>query len=104
MSKIRIDTDTLMDKIQSLKEEKKKMDEVLENFKGESLKIDSYWSGNTGDMVKESLTDYASQFDFISSKLENYIIFLEKVSEAYANEDAGINKKIDSNVGILVKK
>ncbi len=103
MSKIRIDTNTLKVKIQSLKEEKKKMDDVLENFKGESLKIDSYWSGNTGDTVKESLTGYTSQFDFISSKLEKYIYFLEKVSEAYENEDAGISKKIDSNSAINIK-
>ena len=97
MATIKIDSTALRTKIESLKVEKQKIDDVLEKFKGESLAIDTYWSGNTGDMVKEELTAYSNEFDYISSKLENYILFLESVAKNYEDEDALIIKQMDTN-------
>ena len=97
MSNIMINTDELRSKTSSMREEKKKIDEVLEKFKGDTIKIQSYWSGNTGDMVSERVTKYTNKFDYISTRLEGYLLFLEKVAAEYEGEDTLISKKIDGN-------
>ena len=85
-------------KTSSLKEILYLIDEVLEKFKGDTLQIDTYWSGNTGDMVKERLTKYTNKFDFISNRLEGYILYLEKVALEYETEDSNIDKAVSGDV------
>lgn len=100
MITIRIDTDTLRNKIDNLKVEKDKIDEVLQRFKGDTLTLGDYWSGDTGDLVNEEINRYTNYFDYISNKLERYIGFLEAVSRAYEEEDKLIEKNIDNNSGL----
>ncbi len=97
MSNIRINSVELKTKASQMREEKKKIDEVLEKFKGDTLKIQTFWSGNTGDMVSERVTKYTNKFDYISNRLEGYILFLEKTAAEYEEEDRMISKKIDGN-------
>ena len=102
MGTIKIDSVALKEKILRLKRDKAIIDDVLEKFKKDSTIMDSYWSGNTGDMIKDSLISYTNEFDFISKKLEKYILFLEQVSKAYEDEDALIIKQMDSNGNVLM--
>ena len=95
---IRGDSAQLKEKAAKLRVEKTKIDEVLEKFKGDTLQIDTYWSGNTGDMVKERLTKYTNKFDFISNRLEGYILYLEKVALEYETEDSNIDKAVSGDV------
>ena len=97
MSNIRINSVELKTKASQMREEKKEIDEVLEKFKGDTLKIQTFWSGNTGDMVSERVTKYTNKFDYISNRLEGYILFLEKTAAEYEEEDRMISKKIDGN-------
>lgn len=101
---IRINTNDLIIKIEELKFVKRKIDDTLGNFKDNASKIDSYWQGRTGERAKEEAVEYSNQFEYISKKLENYIVFLEKVSQAYENEDNEISKKIDANVKLSVSR
>jgi uncharacterized protein YukE len=94
---IRVDSEKLREKADKLRVEKKVIDDVLEKFKGNTIKIDTYWSGNTGDMVKERLTKYTNKFDYISNRLEGFILYLDKVALEYETRDAVINKGIDDN-------
>ncbi len=100
MSNIKINSDELKAKASSMREEKKKIDEVLEKFKGDTIKIQTFWSGNTGDMVSERVTKYTNKFDYISNRLEGYILFLEKTAAEYEEEDNLISKKLDGNAEI----
>lgn len=101
MGTIRIDSDALRTKIESLKVEKKRIDDVLEKFKQETMGLDAYWSGNTGDMVKGELITYSDEFEYISKKLENYILFLEIVAKNYEYADDTIIKQMENNSNVL---
>ena len=93
---IRINTETVRTKIELLKEQKEKIDVVLENFKGDSLKINDFWSGETGDEITESLRGYVTTFDYISARLERFITFLEGVCIAYDLEDENISRDVEN--------
>ena len=84
-------------KIQILKEQKAIMDAVLERVKGDTLRVHEYWTGNTGKAVEEVLTTNMNEFDYISSKLQAQIAFLERTGRRFSNTDVAINKQIDSN-------
>ena len=94
---IRVNSAQIREKVDLLKVEKQAIDDELEKFKGNSLKIDTFWSGNTGDMIKENLTAYTNKFDYISNRLEGFILYLEKVALEYETEDDLINKSINDN-------
>ena len=100
MSTLRIDVATMLDKIARLKEEKAKMDEVLANVKGESLKIADYWSGKGGEAAKDSLDKHINDYDFIRSKLQAQISFLERVVANYKKEDKDTVTAFDRNNNI----
>lgn len=99
---IKIDTNALTGKINELKEQQRIIAEVLEKFKGDTLIMDTYWSGNTGDRVKERLTKYMTVFDIINKKIFEYISFLEAVVNGYVDEENMIMNQIeiDSNIPI----
>ncbi len=103
MITIRVDTNKIREKIEQLKVEKKKIDDVLESFKGDTLQIGDYWTGEAGDKANEKLVKYTNVFDHISNKLESYIQFLEKVALSYENKDNAIIKQIeeDGNTSII---
>lgn len=95
MDIIRIDTALLKTKIEELKVQKKKIDEILENFKGDTLKINDYWSGDTGEYVSDELKNYTNSFDYISNRLEHFIRFLENTCNSYEKADEVLIKLMD---------
>ncbi len=99
---IKIDTDALTTKITQLKEQQRIIAEVLEKFKGDTLIMDTYWSGNSGDMVKEKLTNYTTIFDLINGRLINFIVFLESVVNGYIDEENMIMNQIETNASISI--
>ncbi len=103
---MKIDTDALTAKITQLKEQQRIIAEVLEKFKGDTLIMDSYWSSNTGDTVKENLLEYMSAFDIINRQITIYVTFLESVVNGYVDEENMIANQIEmaANVPIGVNE
>ena len=102
MASIKIDTQSLKEKIENLKNEKIKIDAALENFESESSKIDQFWSGDSGEYVIEQTKEYTDEFEYISNKLQKYIKFLEKVAKSYEDQDNFILNKIEMNGNISI--
>lgn len=92
---VRIDSEKLKEKIEALKAEKEKIDEVFDNFGTDVNGINNYWSGTSSDEITDKLKTYASNFEKISEQLNSYIEFLEQVSNTYEAFD----KYIDNQVG-----
>ena len=101
---IEINTSVVRSKIELLKVEKEKIDAVLEDFKGGSLKIKDFWSGGTGDEISEDLKGYITKFDYISSKLARFITFLEGVCASYDKEDADIIRDMEKLLSGIPKE
>ena len=97
MNSIKIDTETLNNKIIEIRKEKENIDEILERFKKNSYKIEDYWKSETGQNFSNNLKEYSNQFDYISNKLENYIRFLDGVIKTYNNENKLIENELDNN-------
>ena len=97
MSTLYMDEATMRTKIELLRIQKAKIDEVLEKVKGDTLQIKDYWTGETGDAVSEELNSYTNEFDYISSKLEKQITSLENAVDRYHNMNIAVNKHIDQN-------
>ena len=100
MATLYIEERTMLNKIEQLKVEKRKIDEVLEKVKGDTLQIQDYWSGKTGDAVKDELTEYTNEFDYISSKLEHQIKTLEETVRKYNKTNVATNTQIDDNSNV----
>ena len=97
MSTLYMDEATMSTKIELLRIQKAKIDEVLEKVKGDTLQIKDYWTGETGDAVTDELTSYTNEFDYISSKLEKQITTLENAVKKYHNMNLATNKQITEN-------
>ena len=96
---IRIDSTMLKTKIESLKNEKNTIEEVLDKFSSDINGMDSYWSGTTADKISGDLKNYISGFVNINNKLNSYIDFLQSVVDKYEYFDNYINEKINDGKG-----
>ena len=103
MSKIKIDTEAVRTKIDLLKSEKTKIDDAFGNYKKDVSNIDTFWTGTSGDSVKEEMDTYTGKFEAISKHVQKFIDFLEYVAKTYEDEDELIIKNIESNANIPVK-
>lgn len=92
-----IDEAVMLKKIEELKYQKKRMDDVLEKFKGDTLKINDYWNGKTGETVHDEMNDYVNDFDYISSKLEGQIAVLERAVERHKRMNTLTTSHIEQN-------
>lgn len=95
-----IDLVGLRAKVEELKNERTKMEEVLgivdKDFKG----VGDYWKGNSGQKVQDYLREYSEDFPYILLEVNKAIEFLEKTIEKYETMDESINRKIDENIGV----
>ena len=103
MSKIKIDTETLRNKIEELKVENKKIDDVLNKFKTDTSNMESFWTGVSGDSAKEEMNVYTGKFESLSNHMQKFVSFLEYVAKSYEDEDKFIIDKIESNANIPAK-
>lgn len=97
---IDINYEELIQKIEMLKEEKIKFDNVLNNIKNDANGIQNYWTGNTGELATNNLKEYTNSFAYFSNKIERQINYLQAVAEAYKKMDALIIKKLEENGSI----
>jgi len=97
-----LDEIELSNKIEALKQERKKMYELFNNINSNFRNMKSYWSGNTGIKVSEYLDDYIKDFPEIIKKLDKDINFLENVIDAHIKMNNAINKRIDENANITM--
>ena len=97
MSTLKIDEQAMLSKISQLKEQKRRIDDVLARVKGDSIKIVEYWSGSAGEAAKENLDENTNEYDYISSKLEAQIRYLERVVEKYRVENKETITAFDKN-------
>ncbi len=97
MSTIKLDESAMLSKIAQLKEQKRRIDDVLARVKGDVVKVIEYWSGEAGEAAKENLDKNTNEYDYISSKLEAQIRYLERVVERYRLENADTVRAFDRN-------
>ena len=97
MSTFYLEEATMLSKIEQLKAERAKIDTVLEKVKGDTLQIQDYWTGNSGETVQEQMNEYTNEFDYISSKLEKQITTLEEAVRKYNKANLVTSRKIDEN-------
>jgi WXG100 family type VII secretion target len=93
---IRVDTDAIKTKMESLKTEKNTIDDVLNKFSSDIKGMPSYWNGSTADKVTEELNNYIATFVNISNQLEKYINFMQSVSDTYEAFDKYLIEQIGS--------
>lgn len=99
---IYLDEVELYNKIELLKNERKKMYDLFSNMNSNFKRMNSYWNGNTGIKVSEYLNDYIKDFPEIIRKIDKDIAFLEHVIEAHIEMNETLNKRINENANITM--
>lgn len=101
-SNIYINVPEMEQKIQSLKEEKRKLETVFQNIKNDASGMINYWYGNSGEHAYRSFNAYTKKFSAILNDMQSYITFLESTVAAYKIMEQTINQKIDESSSISI--
>jgi len=96
-TKLFVDSEVLLNKIELLKIEKEKLRKYFDNVRTDSLDMINYWSGDSGDQAYEVFSGYTKKFRTVIEEIESKIKFLENVEAAYKQMDLLINQKMEEN-------
>ena len=94
----KIDTVKLQEKLEKLKEEKKKLDSIKDEIAKRTNILKDSWESKTSESVFTNFESMYKGFQSLSNNLTNDINFLEKTINDYNEYENKATKEIETNI------
>ena len=97
MSYLKIESETIVDLLESFKAEMNNLDNLMDKIDSKTTNISKSWEGNVSDEILTSIRNFRTTFDSIRTQNVKYVGFLNGVIEKYTDEDTSKSSYMHDN-------